>query len=273
MLPNHDYLYFFCWIPIAFYLVWSASGKHWSSNALLMVAGIYGLAGLFFFLAGSAQLYRAFILPFGLLPIWVSTIFFKRSYEIFKKHCQSLQSVKCWASFLVGPAFLIAISGIYNQPWELVYHLPNVSGATLKNADLKGLNFNLVKFENSDLSGTNFSGTEFTVVSFNNVNLDDTNFYGTSADGLKISDSSLRNSSFESSYLYQSDIRNSYLVNSQFALTSGGRFFLIDNKICGANFDPMTLSVYQWDGSFFDDSTKFPDGKTPDNVLKVGACD
>lgn len=272
LLPNHNYLHFFSWVPIASYFIWYYFKSSLNGNYQLLFSGLFSIAGIFFFLAGLAQLYRAFLIPIGLIPLWVSIVFLRQSYRIGRAHWNSSTKLQNLVTLVLGPMILIAISGIYNQPWSLVAHLPNISNATLKDLDLRGLNFNLLVIEDSDISGTDFSGSEIRGATFKNAVLDGVNFSNADMSNIKTDGTSLKNTNFYGVRLYQAEIKYSDLSDSNFVTSTGGRLFILDSEICGANFESSSLNVYRWDGSTYDDSTKFSRDTAPEGVVKVDSC-
>lgn len=291
LLPNPTYLYVFAWVPLAVYPLWHFFGQGWSGAKARFVAGIFGFSFLTFLLAATAQLYLFWILPFGLLTLVTSLIFFWKAMLLLRSSGGAFQGRKQILEILLGPALILLASTIYLQPWSLVFKLPHVTEASLQGLDLRGMHFLRVSFTDSDLSGINFSGATLSGVKFINVKMDGATFDGARLGGVTFENvvmdgasfqqakientdmerASLKNADFREAWLYQSNITESDLTAANFNESSIGRTFIEQSKLCAASFEGEWVNVYGWDGSIRDAETTLPSnndaiGKLPELV-------
>lgn len=288
-LPNYNYLYSFAWAPIITYVIWHLFGQTWMGSKVRFVAGVLGFSALTYLLAGAAQLYVLWVLPFGLLTIATSFLFFRKARLLLRSVQFDVSNRRSLVELLAGPLLILMISTVYLQPWSLVLKLPDVTNTALQDLDLRGTLLFKVSFTDTvlsdvDFSGADLNGVKFTNVTmrhvsfaganlggviFENVAMDETNFRGAQLQNSTFKSVSIRNADFQKAWIYQTDFERADLTAANFDDSVVGRTFIQDSKLCGASFQGKDIKVYGWQGSIYDANAKVPgargsiDGERP----------
>ncbi|MEM8489417.1 MAG: pentapeptide repeat-containing protein [Pseudomonadota bacterium] len=271
LLPNVFFLYVFAWTPIPVYV----AGRLWSASlpqsVKLPMVGVLYLSSLTYLVVGIAQLIRFFVLPFGILTITMSVLFFRQARKI-EYECKAEAGRFSILQKTASVVILVLCSTILDQPSGLVFNR-HVEGANFVNADLSDLFLARRTFERVDFSGANFAGTELSGSEFTLANLSKSIFYNTKLSGVKISKSNLSDVTISNSYLYQSSIADSNLIDALINASYIGRVDLTDSKLCGAKFLalPYPRGIYNWNGSIYNGVTVLPPGVQPENEQMVYA--
>ncbi|TVZ41945.1 pentapeptide repeat protein [Alteromonadaceae bacterium 2753L.S.0a.02] len=268
-LPNITYLYVFAWLPLCIYVLYYTYGEKASSLVRLVVCGVFYAAFVAYLVVGVAQLYRAFIIPFGLITLYMAYFFYKSARELDAQEKNS--GYKCFLYKTVGTVLLIALSNIYAQPWKLVVQLPNVKNVDLRDQSLAGMEFNSMRFENVNLKGVDFSGTSFSNVKFENVDLSYSIFNRSKLESVKLTNSNLYSAVISKSRLYEAEIINTNMVDALIYKSFVGRVDIKESLICGTKFVELPYSdgVYSWKKSKYNKDTVFPTVLDPERKLLI----
>lgn len=267
-LPNLTYLYVFAWVPIVSYIFLHCFQSQISHNIRAFFSGLLYLSAFVYLIVGAAQLIRMFILPFGLFTLYIAYVFLVRAREIApEKEVQNVGHIIVLTKAL-GAVALFICSTVYNQPWSLVFHLPNVQGANLQNYDLSDMHFNMVSFTDSNLEGANFSNSQLIGVKFSDTNLSKAIFYQAKIESSEFTNINMSHSVISNSWLYQTEFSDSDLTGVLFYKTFLGRFFISNSQLCGTKFIelPYPNGLYGARDSVFDKNTIFPVDVDPEEI-------
>jgi len=216
------------------------------------------------------------VFPIWVVPAWAAGIWLKAALRSFQAACRAFGALgavavcACSATVtLVVPILLVP------QPWNLVSHLPDATGAQLAGADLSGIYLDgcsEVTLAGADLSRANLNESVMGKcgLDLSGANLREAKFRNASLSGINLTGADLRNADLTGAVLFMADLTNADLRMATLGLRAHGRLTLSGTDIRGADLSELEYSEHSvhwpWRGVIYDNTTKWPPGFDP-NVL------
>lgn len=252
-LPNHDYLFVLCILPLLVSVV-AHLFKHQDQVGFVNSAfsAVLIVGGPSYVLAGGAQLWRLPVIPIGLVTVAMGIALIRQGLALTTG--KSYKTNKHRMVFALGVCGFIVASTIYLQPWSIVFDMPNVEGKNHENIDLSNTYLNLVSFDEVNLEGADFTGASLVGVDFVNVKLNGVSFRDADIENTIFRESSLVGADFSDARIYQSKFIDSDLRNSILTPSFVGRTYINTSLLCGAMLGDLQTGVYGWQGSTIDEA-------------------